>query len=122
MNPLVSPNPNPLVSPNPTPLVSDNAYFTLTNPLSVNNFCDLIKSVLDIILAIGVPIAVLFIVWAGFRFVWARGNSEELKKARLNFMYVIIGIAVFLGAWTLATLIAGTIDTISGGSIKICGK
>ncbi|HEY4501967.1 MAG TPA: pilin [Candidatus Paceibacterota bacterium] len=101
----------------------NNGTFTLCNPLAVDNFCDLIKAVLNVILALGVPIAVLFLVWSGFRFIFARGRPAELDAAKRNFMYVIIGIAVFLGAWTLATIISATIQQLdSNGNIKICSR
>lgn len=100
-----------------------NGSFTLCNPLAVSNFCDLVKALLNIVMAIGIPIAVLFLVWSGFRFILARGSQTGLQDAKRNFMYVIIGIAVFLGAWTLATVISATIKTLdSSGTIQLCGR
>jgi hypothetical protein len=52
---------------------------TLCNPLGVSSFCGLVKVLLDAALVIGIPIAVLFIVYAGFKFVMAQGNPEELR-------------------------------------------
>lgn len=102
---------------------SGGGTYTLCDPLGVKNFCDLIKALLNVVLAIGVPVAVLFLVWSGFRFILARGNSTELGNARRNFYYVIIGIAVFLGAWTLATIISATIQTLdTSGTIQFCGR
>lgn len=99
------------------------ATFTLQDPLGVKNFCDLVKTLLDIVLAIGIPVAVLFLVWAGFKFILARGNQNELGIAKKNFMFVIIGIAVFLGAWTLAMVISTTIQSLgSNGSAPFCGS
>jgi hypothetical protein len=98
-----------------------NGTFTLCNPLTVNNFCDLIKAILGVIMTIGVPIAVLFLVWAGFKFIFARGNEEQLRVAKKNFMFVIIGIAVFLGAWTLASIISATIQQLDKNhTIALC--
>jgi len=62
------------------------------------------------------PIAVVFVVYSGFLFVAAQGNSEELAKAKRNFFWTIIGVALLLGAWALAVLIKGTIDPILGGA------
>lgn len=102
---------------------SGGGTFQLCNPLGFTSFCDLVKSLLNVVLAIGVPIAVLFLVWAGFRFILARGRPGDLELARKNFQYVIIGIAVFLGAWTLATIISATIRTLdTSGAIQICGR
>jgi mannose/fructose/N-acetylgalactosamine-specific phosphotransferase system component IIC len=63
---------------------------------------------------IGIPIAVLFIVYAGFKFVLARGSPEKLKEARQNFLWTIIGIAIFLGAWLLASVVANTVNALGG--------
>jgi hypothetical protein len=61
------------------------------------------------------PVITVFIVYAGFLFVSARGNTETIKKAKENFMYVILGAALILGAWVLATLIGGTVSQLLGG-------
>ncbi|HEY5382992.1 MAG TPA: hypothetical protein VIJ88_00310 [Candidatus Paceibacterota bacterium] len=92
--------------------------YQVKNPLgsNINSFCGLIKALLGAAIAIGIPIAVLFIVFAGFKFVLARGNSEALVSARQNFMWTVIGIGIFLGAWLLAMVIANTVNTISTGS------
>ncbi len=87
---------------------------TVVNPLGVNSICGLIKALLGAAIAIGIPIAVLFIVYAGLKFVLARGNGERLAEARTNFLYTVIGIAIFLGAWLLASVIANTVNAISG--------
>lgn len=100
-----------------------NGTFTLCDPLGVKNFCDLVRSLLNVVLAIGLPVAVFFFVWSGFKFILARGNQEKLNIAKQNFFYVIIGIAVFLGAWTLATIISATIQTLDqSGTIQFCGR
>lgn len=100
-----------------------NSTFILPDPLGIKNFCDLVKKLLDIVVAIGIPVAVFFLVWAGFKFIIARGNPTELETAKKNFYYVIIGIGVFLGAWTLATVLSATIQTLdSSGTIQFCGR
>ncbi|MDP4020579.1 MAG: pilin [Candidatus Adlerbacteria bacterium] len=86
----------------------------LANPLGdINSFPELIKAILDAAFIIGLPIAVLFIVLAGFRFVWARGNPEQLKTAKRNLLYTVVGIAVFFGAWLITDVIVGTLRTLN---------
>lgn len=84
------------------------------NPLGVGSFCGLVKALLTAAIEIGIPIAVLFIVYAGFKFVLARGSPEKLKEARQNFLWTIIGIAIFLGAWLLASVVANTVRSLGG--------
>ncbi len=91
--------------------------FQLQNPLNVSTICGLIKKVLNVILGLGIPVAMLFLVYSGFLFVVARGNPAKLKEARLNLVHVIFGIALFLGAWLLGQLVANTINSINPGTV-----
>ncbi len=121
--PLVGGNTSPLVGNNQSPLVGNNSVYQLEDPLKIGSFCDLVKKLLNVVMAIGIPIAVLFLVWSGFRFILARGSQTGLDEAKRNFKFVIIGIAVFLGAWTLASIISATIQSLdSSGTIQFCGK
>ncbi len=99
----------------PTQSSNSNSIFALQNPLGngTDSFCKLIKTLLDVIILFGIPIATFFVVYAGFRLVIARGNPEALKKARLNLFYTVVGIAIFLGAWLLGQIIAGTIKDLN---------
>lgn len=85
----------------------------IQNPLNgINSISEFVQKLLQAVVAIGVPIAVLFIVLAGFKFITARGNPEELAKARTNFVHVVIGVAIFIGAWAIAQLIVATLRQI----------
>ncbi|HEY4522372.1 MAG TPA: hypothetical protein VJH91_01900 [Candidatus Paceibacterota bacterium] len=98
-------------------LVAAQSAGTLQNPLnsafsSVPNF---IAGFLKVVVMVALPIISLFIVYSGFMFVLARGNSEKLSKARENFLWVIIGAILILGAWVIATLIGGTVSQLTTG-------
>ncbi len=99
---------------------SSDPVSTIQNPLKVANFCQLIKLVLQAILVIGVPIAVVFLVIVGFKFIIARGNPGELDKAKADFLHTVIGIAIFIGAWAIAKLIAATLVALGASSINQC--
>ena len=96
-------------------LSGGNTLFTLQNPLNFETFCGLLKGLFNALLIVGVPVAMFFIAYAGFLFVTARGNPDKLRIAKLNALYVTIGIGVFLGAWFLAQIIAATIRALPGG-------
>lgn len=101
--------------------VPPQGQYTVPNPLAASSFCGLIKNILQAAIAIGIPVAVLFIVYAGFKFVLARGNPEKLAEARMNFLWTVIGIAIFLGAWLLANVVANTVNALGGNqSIISC--
>lgn len=94
--------------------------FEVINPLKFNSICGLIKGLIDAAIVIGIPIAVLFIVYAGFKFVIAQGNSEKLKDARKNFLYTIIGIAIFLGSWVITEVIVNTVKALGVPGVGAC--
>ena len=95
---------------------------SLQNPLKVTNFCDLLKVVLQAILIIGMPVAVVFLVIVGFKFILAQGNPEKIKEAQKNFLNTVIGIAIFLGAWTIAKVIAATMAALGVPGLGSCGQ
>lgn len=53
-------------------------------------------------ISLAFPVAVVFIIWSGFLFVTAGGSEEKLNKAKSTLTWTIIGLAVAVGAWTLA--------------------
>lgn len=81
----------------------------LCNPIKVNSFPLLIKTILEALIKIGIPIIALAIIYSGFLFVSARGNTEQLKKAKSSLMYTLIGGAVLLGSWAIAQVISETV-------------
>ena len=85
----------------------------LQNPLgSIKTIPDFIAKVLEIIVKIGTPIVVIFIIYAGFLFVAARGNETKLKHAKETLLWTIVGAALLLGSWILAQAIVGTINEL----------
>lgn len=89
----------------------------LQNPLGTNgidNIPDLVKAILEIALKIGVPLIALAIIYAGFKFIAAQGNSEKLSEAKQTMIYVIVGAAILLAAYAIATAIVNTVGSITG--------
>src|SRR3989338_8132912 len=95
---------------------------SLQNPLKVTNFCDLLKVVLQAILIIGMPVAVVFLVIVGFKFILAQGKPEAIGIAQKNLLRTVIGIAIFLGAWTIAKVIAATMAALGVPGLGSCGQ
>ena len=90
----------------------------LENPLAsggIHTVKDLIDVLLEIMVAIGTPIAVLAIIYCGFLFVKAQGKPEDLKAAREIFMWTIVGVVILLGAQLLETVISETISDLGAG-------
>ncbi len=88
---------------------------TIQNPLKVGSISEFVSALLKAVIAIGIPIAILFIVLAGFKFIAAQGSPDKLSEARSNFLWVVIGIAIFIGASALAELVMATLRQIGVG-------
>ncbi|KKR61052.1 hypothetical protein A2643_02810 [Candidatus Nomurabacteria bacterium RIFCSPHIGHO2_01_FULL_39_220] len=86
----------------------------LNNPLSdkTDNIPAFIQTFLEGVLKVGIPIIALAIIYSGFLFVEARGNSEKLGKAKDALLYTLIGAAILLGSWSIATLIDSTVRAL----------
>lgn len=81
----------------------------LCNPISSTSINDLIRNILQFVIRIGIPIIALAIIYSGFLFVAARGNSEKLGEAKKTLIYTLIGAVILLGAWAIAQLISDTV-------------
>src|SRR3989338_11149572 len=92
---------------------------TLENPLSADTLFCFLKDILDVFLTIGIIIAVLFMVYAGFLFVTARGKDQQLTEAKKAFLGAVIGTAIIMGVWVLAKAIVGTINAIRPDTAEI---
>ena len=83
---------------------------TICNPIpSITSLPNLIQTILTGVLKIGLPIVALALVYCGFLFVKARGNPEELNKAKEALLWTIVGAAILLGSWALAQMINATV-------------
>ena len=95
---------------NPVPLPANGQ---IVNPLGGSTTLDvLIRNVLNNALKVGIPLIALAIIYCGFLFVSARGNPEEITKAREALIYTLIGAAILLGSYALALLIRNTVTSL----------
>jgi hypothetical protein len=82
------------------------------NPINQSTLDGFLAVLLEGAIKIGLPIIALAIIYSGFLFVKARGNPEELTKAKAAFLYTLIGAAILLGAWALVLLIQATVTSL----------
>lgn len=84
----------------------------LNNPLKVNTIQEVVQLFVNGVVRLAIPVLVVFYIWAGLSFIFARGNPEKLKKAKSMFFYTIIGTLLILGAWAITNAIIGTVNSI----------
>jgi len=92
---------------------SNNPPFpTLENPIKANSISQLVNDLVNIAFQIGSVIAVLAVIFVGFKFVLARGSEDKVKEAKNMFFWTVVGIAVLFGARVLAEVIQATVNNL----------
>lgn len=85
----------------------------LQNPLNFDDLVSVIVAIANVLLILAVPIIIIFIVYAGFLYVTAQGNSTKIQDAHNALLYALIGGAIILGAKVISAIIANTVNSIS---------
>lgn len=88
----------------------------LTPPLGTGaNGSDLktiFSNILDVAQTILIMVSTLYLIYAGFLFVIAKGNPEKIKKARDALFWGLIGTALVLCGEVLAYGIGDTVKSV----------
>lgn len=82
-----------------------SAAYIIKNPIKAESFGEVIRGFAQLAAQIGLPIAALFLVWSGFLFVSARGDEKQLETAKKTFFWTVIGTALIVGAYAIATAV-----------------
>lgn len=73
----------------------------------------LINSALSLLAAVCVGL----LLYAGFLWVWARGNQEEVKKAKDIIQGTVIGLIIVLAALGITQFVFTTVADITGATV-----
>lgn len=95
---------------------ANNTFTKLDNPLKVDKIEDVVYLAIDIAIYVGVAFSILAIIFIGFKFVFAQGNSEAIKEAQAWFFYVIIGLAILISSKVIVEIVKNTF--ISAGVVN----
>lgn len=97
---------------------------TVFNPLDgggITSVVGFFQAILDVLLIFAVPIIVFFIIFAGFKYVTARGDASKVKEAHNALLYAIIGGLIVIGANVILSIVAGTVCEITGNTLtSVC--
>jgi hypothetical protein len=90
-------------------------YAQIRNPLNseYSTLPTFLNALLDLIIIIATPIIVVMIVLAGFKFVTAGGNQEQLKSAKKTIVWTLVGALIILGAKAISAGIEETVNEIT---------
>lgn len=96
------------------PIVSKaQIAYKIESFITPTTFAGLLESILSIFITIATPIIVLAIIYAGFLYVSAKGNAEQIKKATTALTYAVIGGVLIIGAVAIGQIIKTTVDSFS---------
>ena len=68
----------------------------ICNPLAENNFEDIISSIINFILKVALVLAPLMAVVAGFLFITASGNVQQITQAKSLLIWAAVGLLTML--------------------------
>lgn len=71
---------------------------------------ELLLKIIDVLLTFALPLIIFYIMYAGFQYVTAQGDSGQVSKAHESLKYAIIGGVLILGAKLIINVIQGTIQ------------
>lgn len=84
----------------------------LCNPIKFKNLTAFLLAIVNTAVQYGAVLIVFFIVFAGFKFVTAQGNSEKVSEAKKMLTWVVVGAFVLLGVYVIKAAICGTISQL----------
>ncbi|MBP9717494.1 MAG: hypothetical protein KBD44_02140 [Candidatus Pacebacteria bacterium] len=96
-----------LVFAQPAP---DPIKVSLQNPLRMDSLEEFLIAILNLIMVLMVPVIIFFIIYAGFKYVTARGNPGTISEATKALTYAVIGAVIILGAVAISQMIKSTVD------------
>jgi hypothetical protein len=87
----------------------------LCNPLKFDNITDFLIAIIDVLLIFALPLIILAIMYAGFMFVTAQGDTSKVSKARAALTWAVVGGVIALSAKLIIEVLKGTIDAFTNG-------
>ena len=95
---------------------------SLPNFLGVGSISELILKIINFLIILAIPFAVLMLVWAGFQFATAQGSEEKLTKAKKNLLWTVAGIAVILASQAIVSYITEILGGTTGQANALVTK
>jgi len=74
-----------------------------------------VAGIINVALGLLGVVAVVIILWGGFRWMTAGGNDEKVGEARKIIFSGIIGLAIVLSAWAIAKFVLEQLYTATTG-------
>ena len=83
----------------------------ISNPLqNIKSVGALVQVVAQIFSYIVVIVGVIALIWTGLQYILAQGKAEKIKELKKQLMWVVIGIAVVIGARIIISVVINTLS------------
>lgn len=86
------------------------AQTEFTNPIVFGSIQGLVTAIVQALIVMLIPIVVFFVIFAGFKYVTARGNPNDIKQANQALMYAVIGGVIIIGAFAITQIVVNTVN------------
>ena len=104
------------------PLLAADAQFTRIDCQGTGLNCNagtsinqLIRTVINWLLAIAFGVAVLFLIIGGFQYIVSAGNEEAAEKGKSTAVNALIGIVIIILSYVIVNVVANMVSNVGGG-------
>ena len=95
-----------------TSVGSGSAKGIIQDPLKAKSITALLTALLNIVVQVGLPVIALAIVYTGFKYVTAQGNTDKISEAHRALLWTVIGAGVILGALVIEKVVESTVGNL----------
>lgn len=79
----------------------------------------LIRTVINWLLAIAFGVAVLFLIIGGFQYIVSAGNEEAAEKGKGTAVNALIGIVIIILSYVIVNVVANLVSNVGSGNSGI---
>nr|MDD3720027.1 hypothetical protein [Candidatus Gracilibacteria bacterium] len=94
----------------------DQVQNVLTDVEKTKTFSQYIQDIIIYLLTFVTIVAVIYIIYAGFRVLTSNGNEDSLKKSKNTIIYVTLGIVIM---WLAYPIVKWIIDVLNLGATNV---
>lgn len=84
--------------------VSANRIVIPNSPHPTSTYA-VLRKIANFMSIIGLPVAVIFLIYTGIKFLMARGNEEKIKEGKRTLVWTLVGITIILGVYVIINTI-----------------
>ena len=72
---------------------------------SIDGDGGVVQSAVNILLWVIGILAVIMIIWSGFRYIWSNGDSSKITNAKNTLIYSIVGLVIAIMAYAIVNFV-----------------